>query len=115
MNLSPQWCEKLQKAGFEAVHWSSIGVAGADDDVLFDWASANGAAILTLDLGFSAIHARLGTQGPSVVQIRANEADPAVIGDAIVRALSEHESALAAGAIASIDLERARVRRLPLE
>ena len=76
MNLSPQWCGKLQAKGLEAVHWSSIGAPNADDDVLFDLANLNGAIILTHDLGFSAIHAHLGTKAPSVVQIRANEVDP---------------------------------------
>jgi len=114
MNLSPQWCGKLQAKGLEAVHWSSIGASNADDDALFDWASLNGAVILTHDLGFSAIHARLGTQAPSVVQIRANEVDPEIIGDVVERALLDHESALADGAIMSVDVVRARVRRLPL-
>lgn len=113
-NLSPQWCGKLQAKEIEAVHWSSIGPPDAEDNVLFDWAHRNGAMILTHDLGFSAIHAWLGTQTPSVVQIRSDEVDPAVIGDVIVRALFGHESALADGAIVSVDINRARVRRLPL-
>ena len=86
MNLSLQWCGKLQAKGIEAVHWSSIGAVNAHDDVLFDWAMHNGAVILTHDLGFSAIHAHLGTKAPSVVQIRANEVDPEIIGDVVVRA-----------------------------
>jgi predicted nuclease of predicted toxin-antitoxin system len=66
MNLSPAWSAKLQAAGLEAVHWSSIGAADAADGVLFEWAAANGAVILTHDLGFAAIHAHLRTKGPSV-------------------------------------------------
>jgi len=114
MILSPQWCGRLQSEGFETVHWSSVGALDADDDVLFDWAAANGAVVLTHDLGFAAIHARLRTREPSIAQIRSDEVDPAIIGDLVVRALREHEAALRDGAILSIDLPRARVRRLPL-
>jgi predicted nuclease of predicted toxin-antitoxin system len=114
MNLSPEWCARLQTAGFDAVHWSSIGRANAEDDALFNWARANRAVLLTQDLDFSAIHARLRTGMPSVVQIRSGDLTPAVIGNVVVRALAEHESALAEGAILSIDLFSARVRRLPL-
>ncbi len=112
INLSPQWCEKLRTQGFEAVHWSSLGAANADDDMLFDWAAANGAVVLTHDLGLAAILSRLQTREPSIVQVRSNEVDPAIVGDVVVRALREH--ALRQGAILSIDLQRARVRRLPL-
>jgi predicted nuclease of predicted toxin-antitoxin system len=113
-NLSPQWCEKLQSEGFEAVHWSSIGALNAEDDVLFDWVAANGAVVLTHDLGFAAIHARMRTHGPSIVQIRSNEVDPAIIGDLVVRVLRKQEATLRDGAIVSIDVPRARIRRLPL-
>lgn len=114
MNLSPQWCGRLQAAAFEAVHWSSIGVVNAPDDVLFTWAAANGAVVLTQDLGFAAIHAQLRTNAPSVVLIRSDDVDPATIGERVIRVLRQHEAALTEGAILSIDLLRARVRRLPI-
>ena len=31
MNLSPLWLEPLQRAGFDVVHWSSLGEAHAPD------------------------------------------------------------------------------------
>ena len=31
MNLSPRWVETFSRAGIEAVHWSSLGVANAPD------------------------------------------------------------------------------------
>lgn len=114
MNLSPEWCAKLRTKAFEAVHWSTVGAPDADDDALFDWAAANQAVVLTHDLGFAAIHARLRTREPSIAQIRSDEVDPAIIGDMVVRTLRAHEAALRQGAILSIDLTRARVRRLPL-
>ena len=114
MNLSPQWCERLQRAGVEALHWSSIGAVNAPDEILFVWAAENCAVILTQDLGFAGIHALARSTGPSIVQIRSAEVAPAIIGDVIVRVLNEHQQALSDGAIVSVDLKGARVRRLPL-
>ncbi len=31
MNLSPDWVEFLSNAGFESVHWSTVGAATAPD------------------------------------------------------------------------------------
>ncbi len=38
MNLSPSWVERLARHGFEAVHWSTIGVATAPDVEILAWA-----------------------------------------------------------------------------
>jgi hypothetical protein len=50
MNLSPQWVPYFAERGFEAVHWSTLGPAGAQDDVIFDYARAGGFIIFTHDL-----------------------------------------------------------------
>jgi predicted nuclease of predicted toxin-antitoxin system len=31
MNLSPKWAAFLQTSGFDAAHWSDVGVANAGD------------------------------------------------------------------------------------
>ena len=40
MNLSPEWVAVLREAGWEAVHWSTIGEAGAEDTQIMAWESA---------------------------------------------------------------------------
>jgi hypothetical protein len=42
MNLSPLWVRFLADAGFDSVHWSSIGPSAAPDTQIMDYASANG-------------------------------------------------------------------------
>lgn len=42
MNLSPEWVEVLQQAGFTAIHWSAVGKANAQDTELLA-GSAGGA------------------------------------------------------------------------
>ena len=72
MNLSPTWVPVLQEAGFEAIHWSSIGAANAADTQLFSWARDNEAIVFTHDLDFSALLAITGAEAPSVFQIRTH-------------------------------------------
>jgi predicted nuclease of predicted toxin-antitoxin system len=114
MNLSPRWIAVLKDNGFEALHWSTVGPANARDSEIMAWAAANGYIVVTHDLDFSAILA--ATQGvtPSVVQIRAEDVSPDVIGTKITRALHQMESELEAGALLSIDDKTMRLRVLPL-
>jgi predicted nuclease of predicted toxin-antitoxin system len=82
--------------------------------VLFAWAAANGAVILTQDLGFAALLAQAAAKLPSIALIRSNDIDPAVIADLVIKTLRREESALKEGAIVSIDPSGSRTRRLPL-
>jgi predicted nuclease of predicted toxin-antitoxin system len=51
---------------------------------------------------------------PSVIQIRADLLTPVAIGSAVLRAIAQTQRELTEGALISIDLDRARVRILPL-
>jgi predicted nuclease of predicted toxin-antitoxin system len=114
MNLSPGWVPFLQRAGFVAVHWSAIGKYDASDRELMRWAEDNGYIVVTNDLDFSAILAATQRQQPSVMQIRADLLTPAVIGGAVLRAIEQTRDELAAGALVSVDIQRARLRVLPI-
>jgi predicted nuclease of predicted toxin-antitoxin system len=114
MNLSPRWITLLTDAGLEAVHWSTVGRTNALDTEIMAWAATNGCIILTHDLDFSAILASTQGVGPSVVQIRAEDISPAVIGTKVITALHQMKSELERGALLSIDISQARLRLLPL-
>ena len=114
MNLSPLWVEFLARAGFESVHWSSLGEASASDSEIMDYASANGMVIFTHDLDFAALLASRNAQRPSVIQIRTQDVLPAAIGDVVVRALRASQPHLEAGALVSVDPTRNRIRLLPI-
>lgn len=113
MNLSTLWVDTLAKGGHDAAHWSSIGASEAPDMVIMDHAAQSGAVILTRDLDFAAMLASSARTSPSVVQVRASRASPALHGPIVLRALRETADALSAGAIVTIDTERVRVRVLP--
>jgi len=42
MNLSPDWVKVLEDAGWETVHWSTVGDMRATDDIIMAWARENG-------------------------------------------------------------------------
>lgn len=114
MNMSPRWENVMTDAGLEAVHWSAIGAINAPDIEIMAFAKANDYTVITHDLDFSAILAATGGDKPSVVQIRAGNLSPEVLGDHVVNALRQLTSDLDAGALLTIGPGNARVRLLPL-
>lgn len=114
MNLSPAWIAPLTDAGFEAVHWSSVGRGNAPDRELFDWAREHNHVVLTHDLDFGAMLAITRAESPSVFQIRTQDVAPASLAPRAIVLLRRFEVDLLAGALIVVDELRERVRLLPL-
>jgi predicted nuclease of predicted toxin-antitoxin system len=114
MNLSPDWVPVLQRHGWHAVHWSTVGDIRATDRAIMDWAVANGYVVFTHDLDFGIALALTHASGPSVVQIRARDPLPDVMERVVIAALQQHDADLAAGALVVVDEIRRRVRVLPI-
>jgi predicted nuclease of predicted toxin-antitoxin system len=104
----------LRANGFEAVHWTTVGDPKAADRELMAHAAQHQFVVLTHDLDFGAILAASNLAAPSVVQIRAGSTDPDAIASHLLLALRQVEPELAAGALVTVDLNRHRVRVLPL-
>jgi predicted nuclease of predicted toxin-antitoxin system len=114
MNLSPRWITRLADGGISAEHWSTVGASDAPDDVIMDHARKNDFIVLTHDLDFGAILAATGGDKPSVVQIRAEDVRPDLIGGQVIRALRQMASELERGALLTVDPARIRLSVLPL-
>jgi predicted nuclease of predicted toxin-antitoxin system len=114
MNLSPSWADFLTGAGFTAIHWANECAPDASDHAIMTWAADRDFAILTADLDFSAILA--ATQGirPSVILLRGGSLDLEAVGSSVLAAIHKAEAELIAGAIMSVDADKARIRVLPL-
>ena len=95
-------------------HWSQIGVPTASDQEIMAWARENGYIVFTHDLDFSALLAATKGEGPSVIQIRAQNILPEGIGTLVITALKQYQRELEQGAIMTIEPQRARVRILSL-
>jgi predicted nuclease of predicted toxin-antitoxin system len=50
MNLSPNWVPLLQRHGWAAVHWSTIGDPCAPDAEVMAWAATHQYVVFTHDL-----------------------------------------------------------------
>ena len=114
MNLSPRWINTLAAAGIESAHWSTLGARNALDTEIMAYAAASDYVVLTHDLDFGAILAATQGEKPSVVQIRAEDVSPDVIGASVVSALRQMADELELGALVTVDPNRTRLRVLPL-
>ena len=115
MNLSPRWVTLFTSAGMEAAHWSTLGAQNAQDSEIMAFARMHDCVVLTHDLDFGAILAATHGEKPSVVQIRAEDVSPDVVGNQVIIALRQMESELEEGALLTIDPNRTRLRILPLQ
>jgi predicted nuclease of predicted toxin-antitoxin system len=114
MNLSPRWVEIFKSHNIEAVHWSSIGKADASDIEIIAYAKTNNYAIFTHDLDFSAILAITQNDKPSVIQIRTGDISPVVSAESVINAMLAAVDDIEKGALLTIDLNKTRLRILPL-
>jgi predicted nuclease of predicted toxin-antitoxin system len=113
MNLSPDWVRVLERAGWESVHWSTVGDIHATDDAIMSWARGNGYIVFTHDLDFGILLALTRAESPSVIQVRTQDVFPEILGDRLVNVLQEHQSILEKGALLTVDEGKSRVRILP--
>lgn len=114
VNLSPRWVGVLADAGIDAAHWSTLGSKNAPDSEIMAYAKVNDCVVLTHDLDFGSILAATHGEKPSVVQIRAEDVSPDVIGTRVVAALRQMASELEQGALLTVDPKRTRLSVLPL-
>ena len=114
MNLSPDWVSYFAEEGIEAIHWSRVGNASAKDREIMEYAQDNRFIVFTHDLDFGAILAANQADAPSVLQIRTQETFAGVIGNVVMAGIAQFREELEAGALVSIDMQRSKVRILPI-
>jgi len=114
MNLSIEWIPLLEKAGWPAIHWSTIGDPRADDPTIMAWALEHGHAVFTHDLDFGTTLALTHAEGPSVIQVRGQRVLPEHMGPIVLAALERYESELSGGALVVVHQAKTRARVLPL-
>jgi predicted nuclease of predicted toxin-antitoxin system len=113
-NLPPRWQDFLTPLGISSAHWIDLGKIGDPDEAIFDYAREHQSVIITQDLDFTRILALRGSNLPSVIQLRVQCPTPEVIGQALLGVLKNHRQQLQDGCLISLDLNRHRLRLLPL-
>lgn len=114
VNLSPLWISYFASAGLEAVHWVQIGSCSAPDSAILEYAGSRGMVLFTHDLDFGTLLSHRGLRGPSVIQVRGQDVLPASIGPVALQAISSARSHLEQGALVTVELNKCRVRILPI-
>jgi predicted nuclease of predicted toxin-antitoxin system len=92
-----------------------IGKIDATDRTIMDWAKSHGFIVFTHDLDFGVILAATNAEGPSVIQVRAQDVTPEAIGVLVIGVIRQYSTELQAGSLISVDPARARLRILPIE
>ena len=67
MNIPHTWVSVFEAAGYEAVHWSTIGDIKAKDSIIMAWAVSHGYIVFTHDLDFGTLLAISEADTPSVI------------------------------------------------
>jgi predicted nuclease of predicted toxin-antitoxin system len=115
VNLAVRWAKMLSDCGIEAVHWSAIGATNTPDIKIMAYAKKNGYSIFTNDLDFSTILVSTRADGPSVIQIRAEDTRPEAHFDRVINSLNKFSTAIEQGTIITIDPIKTRVHILPFK
>jgi predicted nuclease of predicted toxin-antitoxin system len=114
MNISPQTVECLRQYGWEIARVSELLVPTASDREILAFARDENRVIITQDIDFSMLLAVEGHASPSVINIRTSTADPGFIADRLLLLLPDMEGNLSAGCAITVEDERFRVRKLPI-
>ncbi|GHV83340.1 hypothetical protein AGMMS50212_06800 [Spirochaetia bacterium] len=113
MNLAFRWAGMLSQRDIPAVHWNTIGEANAQDIEIMSYAKAQDYTILTRDLDFGDILSLTKATAPSVIQIRAADARPEKLLEAVYNALVNLKNEIEQGALVTIDIHKTRIHILP--
>jgi predicted nuclease of predicted toxin-antitoxin system len=114
MNLSPQWIGVFERHGWQTVHWSMVGDPRATDRIIMEWARTHQYVVFTHDLDFGMLLAVTHADGPSVIQVRAQDVLPVHLEEVVIAAMQQYGAMLEAGALITVDESTSRARILPL-
>ncbi|WP_437328703.1 DUF5615 family PIN-like protein [Sorangium sp. So ce381] len=106
--------EPLRAAGVDAIHVAEIGMWAALDEEILEQARQSKQVVVTLDADFHTLLALADANAPSVLRLRVERLNGEACARMILDVLAVCGSELLAGAAATADLTRVRLRRLPL-
>ena len=112
-NIPPSVAEyvRLQRPGWTVHHVRDIGLSGASDHVIFEWAQRQGAIVITFDEDFADTRMYPVGSHAGVIRLRVWPTTVEVTEAALDRLLSTTEDEALPGSLIIIDNLRIRIRR----
>ena len=104
----------LTELGFDTIHVGDIGMAGATDTAILEYGRSDQRVVITLDADFHALLALSYALQPSVIRIRIEGLRAAALTELVRMVIESCSEDLQLGAVAVVQEDRIRVRRLPL-
>jgi predicted nuclease of predicted toxin-antitoxin system len=115
LHIAPRTVEFLRTLGHDVRRVTDLLPANASDEAIVERAAHERRTILTQDLDFSSIIALSGRPTPSLLSLRLNSSKVELVNSVLQRMLPILESDLEQGAIVTVEDQRVRLRRLPLD
>jgi predicted nuclease of predicted toxin-antitoxin system len=115
MNISPLTINSLRKADWDIVRVSELLPVNAPDEEILALGRREGRVIVTQDLDFSKLLALSGYDTPSLVSLRLSVSDPETITRRLLDEIPRLHLSLREGSAVTVEDQRVRVRRLPIE
>lgn len=115
LHIAPRTVEFLRTLGHDVCRVTDLLPANASDKAIVERAAQERRTILTQDLDFSSIIALSGRPGPSLLSLRLTSSKIELVNSVLQRILPILEFDLEQGSIVTVEDQRIRVRRLPLD
>jgi predicted nuclease of predicted toxin-antitoxin system len=110
-NLSPQHAAELRTDGYDACAVAEVGLSGAPDEQIRQFAIEERRVLVTLDADFAHIIRFPPDHTPGVVRSKVHPPTEQRIREAIRRALALLENTDLSGCLAVVDEHKVRIRR----
>lgn len=114
MPVTPQSIAHLRRAGHEAVHAASVGLATVSDREILDVARREGRVVITADLDYPRLLALESAEGPGIILFRGGSYSDEEMLALLDRVLVSTLNVNLERSVTVIDRHRIRRRRLPI-
>ena len=114
MPVTPRSIEHLRRAGHEAVHAASVGLATVSDREILEVARREGRVLITADLDYPRLLALESAEGPGVILFLGGSYSDEEMLALLDRVLVSILNVNLERSVTVIDRHRIRRRRLPI-